>query len=397
MPVDPDDVYGRCRVHEAMVPGWQVTPHHQDPVTGQRRAKSPGYGDDRSPGRQRALIHREDSHGRLATCLRFKGETVTSPASGDGLPDYAPIPPSARGVTPNEQGYYVGRVERNLYWVTDGVYQAAFLATPDGVVLFDTPPSIGHNLQRAIDEIARANGVSNKVTHLVHTHHHADHGGASSLFGKDVVRIGHEETRRLLLRDDDPARPAPEETFTDRRTLEIGGERIELAWHGPNHTPDNSIIHFPDHDALMMVDIVNAGWVPVYLVNLSEDIPGYVAAPATALTYPWKTLISGHLGRLGTRDDVVVHQQYMADLEASARAALDLVDPTPYFQKYGAVGNMWGAVKAYLNAVGEATAAPVTEKYTGVLAAADVFTPDVAFWLMESIRLNRGYGLQVRP
>ena len=219
----------------------------------------------------------------------------------------------------NEQGYYVGRVERNLYWVTDGVYQAAFLTTRDGVVLFDAPPSIGHNLQRAIDEVAHANGVSNKVTYLVHTHHHADHGGASSLFGKDVVRIGHEETRRLLLRDNDPARPAPEETFSDHRTLEIGGERIELAWHGPNHTPDNSVIHFPDHDTLMMVDIVNSGWVPVYVVNLSDDIPGYLAMPATALTYPWKTLISGHLGRLGTREDVLRHQQYMADLEASAQ------------------------------------------------------------------------------
>jgi glyoxylase-like metal-dependent hydrolase (beta-lactamase superfamily II) len=323
--------------------------------------------------------------------------TPARPGPADAMPDYAPVPKSSVGPAVNEQGYHVGRVERNLYWVTDGVYQAAFLTTPDGVVLFDAPPSIGHNLQRAIDEIAQANGVSNKVTYLVHTHHHADHGGASSLFGKDVVRIGHEETRRLLLRDDDPGRPAPEETFSERRTLEIGGERIELAWHGANHTPDNSVIHFPEHNALMMVDIVNVGWVPVYVVNLSDDIPGYLGMPATALTYPWKTLISGHLGRLGTRDDVILHQQYMADLEASAMTALATVDPTPYFQKYGAVGNMWGAVKAYLNAVGEATAAPVIEKYTGVLAAADVFTPDVAFWLMESMRLNRGIGLQVHP
>ena len=319
-------------------------------------------------------------------------DLTTNPAD---LPDYAPIPPTAMGPALNEQGYHVGRVERNLYWVTDGVYQAAFLTTKDGVVLFDAPPSIGHNIQRAIDEIAHANGVSNSVTHLVHPHHHADPGGASSLFGKDVVRIGHEETRRLLLRDDDPARPAPEETFGDRRTLEIGGERIELVWHGPNHTPDNSIVHFPDHDALMMVDIVNSGWVPVYVVNLSDDIPGYLAMPAAALTYPWKTLISGHLGRLGTREDVAVHQRYMADLEASARHALDTIDPTPYFQRAGA--NVWAGVKGYLNAVGDATAAPVIEKYTGVLAAADVFTPDVAFRLMESIRLNRGHGLYVHP
>jgi hypothetical protein len=37
----------------------------------------------------------------------------------------------------NEQGYHVGRVGRDLYWVTDGVYQSAFLTTSNGVVLFD--------------------------------------------------------------------------------------------------------------------------------------------------------------------------------------------------------------------------------------------------------------------
>ena len=143
---------------------------------------------------------------------------MTSPE----LPDYAPIPRSALGPALNDQGYYVGRVERNLYWVTDGVYQSAFLATPDGVVVFDAPPSIGGNLRRAVDEIAAANGVPNTVTHFVYSHHHADHAGAASLFGGDVVRIGHEETKRLLLRDGDPARPVPEITFADRYTLEVG-------------------------------------------------------------------------------------------------------------------------------------------------------------------------------
>ena len=61
---------------------------------------------------------------------------MTSPASGD---DYAPIHRSALGPALNDQGYYVERTERNLYWVTDGVYQSAFLATRDGVVVFDAP------------------------------------------------------------------------------------------------------------------------------------------------------------------------------------------------------------------------------------------------------------------
>ena len=326
------------------------------------------------------------------TAAEAQTPSVRTPSA---LPDYAPIPKSALGPALNEQGYYVGRVERNLYWITDGVYQSAFLTTRDGVVLLDAPPTIGRNIQRAVDQIAAENGVSNKVTHLVYSHHHADHAGASSLFDKKVVRIGHEETRRLLLRDNDPARPAPEETFHDRRTLEIGGEHIELAWHGSNHSPDNIYIHLPDHDTLMLIDIVNVGWAPFAVANLSEDVPGFIEAPAKALTYRWKHFIGGHLGKLGSRDDVTLHQQYMADIVANVKAALSAVDPTRYFQKYGE--NAWAGVKGYLDEVTDTAAAPVIAKYTGVLAAADVYTANTTFWVMESVRLDLGFGSQVHP
>jgi glyoxylase-like metal-dependent hydrolase (beta-lactamase superfamily II) len=311
------------------------------------------------------------------------------------LPDYAPVPQSAFGPALNEQGYYVGRVERNLYWITDGTYQCAFLTTSDGVVVLDAPPTIGNNIQRAVDEIAAANGVSNKVNYVVYSHHHADHVGAASLFDKSVTRIGHEETRNLLLRDNDPARPPNEETFQDRRTLEIGGERIDLAWFGANHSPDNIIIHLPDHDALMLIDIVNPGWAPVFQSNLTEDIPGYLEAPAQALAYSWTHFIGGHLGRLGTRDDLTLHQQYMADIGESSRKAIDTVDYTPYFAKYP--DNPWAAFRGGLEETVATAAAPVIEKYTGVLAAADVFTESTTFQVLQSIRLDLGYGSWVHP
>jgi glyoxylase-like metal-dependent hydrolase (beta-lactamase superfamily II) len=311
------------------------------------------------------------------------------------LPDYAPIPQSALGPALNEQGYYVDRVERNLYWITDGTYQCAFLTTSDGVVVLDAPPTIGNNIQRAVDEIASANGVSNKVEYLVYSHHHADHVGAASLFDKSVTRIGHEETRTLLLRDNDPARPPNDETFQDRRTLEIGGERIDLAWFGRNHSPDNIIIHLPDHDALMLIDIVNPGWAPVFQSNLTEDIPGYLEAPAKALEYPWTHFIGGHLGRLGTRDDLTLHQQYMADIAESSRKAIDTVDYTPYFARYP--DNPWAAFRGGLEETVATAAAPVIEKYTGVLAAADVFTESTTFQVLQSIRLDLGYGSWVHP
>jgi hypothetical protein len=145
----------------------------------------------------------------------------------------------------------------------------------------------------------------------------------------------------------------------------------------------------------MLIDIVNPGWAPIYRSNLTEDIPGYIEAPANALAYSWKHFIGGHNGRLGTRDDVTLHQQYMADIADTSRKAIDSVDPTKYFEKYGE--NVWAALKGLLDETARTAAAPVIEKYTGVLAAADVFTEDTTFEVMQSIRLDLGYGSWVHP
>lgn len=89
-----------------------------------------------------------------------------------------------------------------------------------------------------------------------------------------------------IRRDNNPARPVPEVTFADTYTLRVGGERVELAWHGPNHSPDNIYIHFPDHDTLMFIDVVNAGWVPICNVTRwrrsAKPTPSSSAATRTA-------------------------------------------------------------------------------------------------------------------
>jgi hypothetical protein len=85
----------------------------------------------------------------------------------------------------------------------------------------------------------------------------------------------------------------------------------------------------------------------------------------------------------------------MADIAGSSRHAIDTVDPMPYFEKYGE--NAWAAPKGYLDEIAATAAAPVIEKYTGVIAAADVFTESTTFQVMQSIRLDLGYGSQVHP
>src|SRR6266568_290165 len=303
--------------------------------------------------------------------------SMASAANANNLPDFAPVPAEAFGPALNADGYFVGQIDGNLYWVTDSFYQAMFLTTRDGVVLVDAPPTIGHNLLRAISDVTQANGRPSQVTHQVYSHSHADHIGASYLLGSDVVRVGHRICRKLLLRDNDPHRPPPTVTFKDHFKLNVGGERLLLDYHGPNHSPDNIFIHAPDQRTLMVVDIFMPGWVPFYQFNVAQDVPDTITSQDIAMSHQWQTLVAGHLGRLGVRADGELQIAYIKDLLTSARATMASLDPTPFFQQYG--NNAWAIFKAYLDAASAQTAAPVIDKYLGKLAAADVYTASTAF------------------
>lgn len=114
----------------------------------------------------------------------------------------APLPEVAQGPAINEQGYATEEIGGGLHAVTDGVYQAMFLVTDQGVVV-DAPPTIGANLLRAI-------------THVIYSHSHADHIGAAVLYPAEAIRIAHEETDRFLAFANDPPRPFRTRRFVTR-------------------------------------------------------------------------------------------------------------------------------------------------------------------------------------
>lgn len=325
--------------------------------------------------------------------LNLPGTAKAAPFAAsptDTLPDYAPIPASAVGPALNESGYFVGHIAGNLYWVTEGFSQAMFLTTPEGVVLCDAPPTIGRNLLRAIAEVTQANRMPSRVTHLIYSHSHADHIGAASIFDGPITRIAHSETKRLLKAERDPNRPLPTVTFDDRYELRVGGEHLELSFHGPNHSLDNIFINVRSAETMMVVDVVSPRWVPFKNLFEAQDVQGWMAAHDVLLATPWQTLVAGHVGRLGTRADVELQRDYAQDLSASAQATIGTLDPTPFVAKYGPTGNFWALGGSYLDAAAEQAAAPVTAKYLGRLAAVDVFNNRNAAALINSTRIDTG-------
>jgi glyoxylase-like metal-dependent hydrolase (beta-lactamase superfamily II) len=319
-----------------------------------------------------------------AAALLGQPTAMAATVTGCPPPTTAPVPPPAKGPAIPKSGYLLEEVAERTYWLTDGLYQMIFLVTAEGVVSVDAPPTIGNNILRAIASVTKA-----RVTHAVYSHHHADHAGAMALYA-GARRYAQREVAGLLRQAGDPNRPLPDVTFNDRLTIVAGGDRVELAYHGPNHSPGNIFTYLPAQRVLMLVDVVFPGWVPFAYLAESQNIPGWLEAPAQALGYPFRTFIGGHLTRLGTRDDVTIQQEYVADLKAAAANAIDAFNVDAV---YAAVddANPWAVFRAYLDGVAAQAADAVVPRWIDKLGGADVYTEANAYQLVESLRIDYGH------
>ena len=342
--------------------------------------------DDR-PGR-RPLTRRTllASGGLTAAAIQAAGLFRQQPAAATTalLPTTAPVPPPAKGPAIPKSGYLVQEIAERTYWLTDGLYQMIFLVTGEGVVAIDAPPTIGNNILRAIASVTKA-----RVSHAVYSHHHADHTGAMVLY--EGARVyAQREVAGLLRQAGDPNRPLPDVTFADRLSLVAGEDSIQLAYHGPNHSPGNIFVYLPAQRVLMLVDVVFPGWVPFAYLAESQNIPGWLEAPAQALAYPFQTFIGGHLTRLGTRDDVTIQQQYIAELKAAAANAIDTFNPSTVYASVDDT-NPWAIFRAYLDGVAAQAANAVVPRWIDKLGGADVYTAANAYQLVESLRIDYGH------
>lgn len=285
-----------------------------------------------------------------------------------GAPSYDPVPDGARGPAPNSAGYLVQEVKDKLYWITDGIYSCMFLATGSGVIVVDVPQTIAPHLLDAIASV-----TSEPITHVVYSHHHADHIGGAGVIPKGATFVAHEETASLLGREADPNRPVPTVTFTDTYTLTVGSQTLVLDYKGPNHDAGNIFIYAPAQKVLMLVDVVWPGWAPFDELGSPIDVKGYLAAHDAALAYDFDTLIAGHVNRLGTRADVETDKQYLVDLETNAATALQTFDLGSVTSKLTDPSNAWAFASALLTAWPRRCVDDTLAKWRGRLGGLDVF------------------------
>ena len=140
---------------------------------------------------------------------------------------YAPVPSATHGPAIPDKGYLVEEIRGGVYWVTEGIYQAVFTTTGEGVIVVDAPPNIGDKLLTAIAEV-----TDEPVKYFIYSHQHKDHVGRADMFPPDTVYIGHDEVAKRLTQAQDPHRPVPTITFADDYVLSVGTQTIALSNKG---------------------------------------------------------------------------------------------------------------------------------------------------------------------
>lgn len=319
---------------------------------------------------------------------------------------YAPVPATAYDELSGQameaigsKGYFTHEIRDGIHFVTEGWYFMLVVVHDDGLIIVDAPPTIGPdflggNILNGVREVS-----DRPVTHLIYSHHHRDHIGAASVFPSDVTIIAQRECAALVQAAADPQRPSPSVTFDDSYTLDVGGQRLVLNYHGDVHSPGNLFIHAPTQRILMNVDVIFPGWVPFSSIAMGSSLRGFLRGHEIALDYDFETFVPGHLSRLGRRADVEIQQAYFQDLIDTAMKYLDDVSPArsrqgvePNFMQAaelaGGFENAWLVFDTYLNAVAERVTDEVLPRWTGKLAAVDVFTRSHAWEIVERLRID---------
>lgn len=201
----------------------------------------------------------------------------------------------------------------------------------DGILVIDTLISAKEG-ERFLADIRKV--TDKPIRYVVNTHTHLDHAFGNCVFAKlGATVISHDADRRLLekvgeatlknianfgLKPEDMAGTEivyPSLTFSERLTIDLGGETVELIRVAPSHTEGSVIVHLPARKLLFSGDILFTDFHPFMA---DGDIPGWTRTIDALLAMDVERIIPGH-GPLSTKKDLREMKEYLLLFDVKAR------------------------------------------------------------------------------
>jgi len=208
----------------------------------------------------------------------------------------------------------------------DGSANSTFLVGPSSILVVDCGVDRTEG-GKILHEIRKVSPLP--VSYIVNTHYHPDHQGGDGVVGPDATVISSPFTREKTIAlatatsRSDSARPAGHEfvfrpataTFTQKMTIYLGDEPVEIVAAWPAHTLGDVYVYFPKERTVATGDLYLTNSVPAMdegsAAHWIQDLDQILALPADHF-------VPGHF-EVGTRQTIQRFRDYMADLDAQVQ------------------------------------------------------------------------------
>jgi glyoxylase-like metal-dependent hydrolase (beta-lactamase superfamily II) len=286
--------------------------------------------------------------------------------SAIGLLILGALVPSARAQEKRPARAIVN-VTGQLYRAQNDNHYTVFLVTSEGIIMSDP---INRDFSRWLKS-EMASRFKVPVRYVLYTHHHWDHASGGIVFADTAEFVGHEQmtmalgtpTGRLSLTGNaakmdtnrngmierseatggiatqfvlydtnqdgvlhgvELAREPigdvypPSTIFSDRRTVTLGGKRVEMISIGPAHSLDSAVLYFPEERAVFSADILQVRRLPQ---NVGPTVGSLIDAMKIITSLDFDHALTGH-ALAGTKKDALDLLRYYEELSTGVAAGI---------------------------------------------------------------------------
>ena len=209
----------------------------------------------------------------------------------------------------------IEQVAGDVYRFQNNFHFAMFVVTEEGIVVTD--PIDADAVEWLKAELAGR--FDQPVTHMIMSHHHADHASGGQGWG-DIEVIAHENfPAHVEAGDVDTAMPT--QTVGDSHSFELGGKTFELTYTGEGHGDDLIITVVRPENVAFVVDVVSPKRLP-WRDFPRTDIDGMIEQIKVVESLDFDILLPGH-SVVGTKEDATNTRLYIEHLMKEVQVALD--------------------------------------------------------------------------
>jgi len=264
------------------------------------------------------------------------------------------------------KGQEIGKLTGDVYYARMDDYVSVFLVTPEGIVLVEP---IGTEFATWLKgEMAKRFGVP--VKYVIYSHSHWDHASGGAVYADTARFIGHENMLKNIAmppastplpanvraqdkNGDGKIEPdeaqgnlktmfrlydanhdgvlsgaeivrgpieyvrAPDLTYTDRMSVNLGGKRVEIISRPTGHADDNTVVRFVDGANVLFA----SDWITVHRLPFGPISPDEIPMVKAVEAMDFEFFVCSH-GRLGKKADVTANIRYREELRDAVAHAI---------------------------------------------------------------------------